>query len=59
MDPKRTYYYKEEEAIAESLSMGEITEEEAREEQRELDRDYREDARAAANESFQREMDRW
>lgn len=37
MDPKRSHYMREEEAIQEALSMGEISDEEAREEQRELD----------------------
>lgn len=55
MDP----YEREEQALCEAYNEGEITLAEYNQAMRELQADYREAAREAAQEAYDREMDRW
>jgi len=53
------YFTREEERLSDELDAGKITDAEYREEIRELQRDHRGAAEEAAQEAYEREMDRW
>jgi vacuolar-type H+-ATPase subunit H len=52
-------YEREEQAILEAKERGQLTHAEAMKELRELQRDYAQAARDAAQEAYDRELERW
>ena len=58
MDPN-DQYEREEEALCDAYNAGELTLAQYNEQVRELQREYRAMAREAADEAYDREMDRW
>ena len=52
-------FEREEQAIEDAYTRGDISSAEYREQMRELQSDYREAARESAQEAYDREMDRW
>lgn len=54
-----TQYEREEDHLVEQFNSGQITQKEYNEQMRDLQRDYRAQAQEAAQEAYDREMERW